>query len=123
MEYSVKRIKDYITIASHTAIVVGVLVGAIFYIADLGASIEANKVAIEANRDEIKELRADMKAEFAQLRAEMRAESEKMDDRFEKLRDEIKEAISYTKLIESNTDKIAEIANDVKKNTEAILKK
>ena len=116
MANSMKKIESYFAIAYRAVGIAVVIVSVTFYFSGLDnsavraedkltAQIEANRIAIQ------------------QLRAETRAESEKRDDRFEKLRDKINEAISYIRLIGTNTDRITEIENDVQKNTEEILKK
>ena len=105
MANSMKKIESYFSIA-YRAVGIGVVIVTIaYYVSEvntsavraedkLTAQIEANKAAIEANRILIIELRK-----------------------------EVNEAISYIRLIGTNTDRITEIENDVQKNTEEILKK
>ena len=111
-----KKIESSFVIASSAVSIAVVIVSVTFYFSGLDnsavraedkltAQIEANRIAIQ------------------QSRADMRAESDRMDDRFEKLWDKINEAISYIRIIGTNTDRITEIENDVQKNTEEILKK
>ena len=94
MANSINKFQIYFLIVSHIVGGVSILGAAIFYIAGVNASIEANKVAVAESRAETSELRK-----------------------------EVKEAIANSKVIELNSNRIIEIENDVQKNTEEILKK
>ena len=116
MSNILNKIQVYFVIASAAVGIAVVIVTTTIHVNELNASIirveERLSAQIEANKIALEE-----------LRAETRAESEKRDDRFEKLRDKINEAISYIRVIGTNTDRIIKIENDVQKNTEEILKK